>query len=253
MPLERDDIVATIFDLAIRKYIKIEEFKEVRSLMPDSTDYKLVKLKDWDGLSGFEKTLLQRFFEGSKSVKVRELKRDFYLTFQKLEKEAFESLVAKKLYTKNPKTQMVLLLILGIIATVMGNIILGPVLIFLARKLNGRTQEGDKVDFTVDGLKIFLKDMTRHHKFQTKSLITAEKYIPYAIALGLQDEFMEQLKIINPEYKPSWYSGSRGFYYFYPGIYSSFGSNLTTTAPSSFSGFSGGGFSGGGGGGGGSW
>lgn len=253
--LERDDVVATIFDLAIIKYIKIEEFKEVRPLMPDKTDHKLVKLKEWDTLNGFEKTLMQRFFAGSKSVKVGELKSDFYITFSKLEKEAFESLVAKKLYTKNPKAQMALLLVSGIIATVIGNIILGPVLIFLSRKLNGRTGEGDKVDFAVDGLKIFLKAMSRHYKFQTKSLITVEKYIPYAIALGLQDEFMEQLKVINPEYKPSWYSGSRGFYYFYPGMYSSFGSNLTTTAPSSSSGFSSGGFSGGGGGGGGggSW
>ncbi len=252
--LEKNDVVATIFDLAIRKYIKIEEVRIAKTLMLDETDYKIIKLKSFEGLSSFETELLSRFFKSGDVVTFKDLKTDFYTTFAKLEKEAFRSLVDKKLYTKNPKDQMGVLLIFGIITLVLGNIILGPVLIFLSRKLTGRTEAGDKVDHEVDGLKIFLKAMSRHHKFQSKSLITVEKYIPYAIALGLQDEFMEQLKIIDPNYKPTWYSGSHGFYYMYPGMYSSMGSNITTSAPSSSSGFSGGSSGGGGGGGGGgSW
>ena len=103
--LEKNDVVASIFNLAIKKYLKIEEVKEKRSLMPDKTDYKLVKIKNNEGLDEFEKTLMQKLFESSESVKLEDLKTDFYLTFSKLEKEAFESLVVKKLYTKNPKTQ----------------------------------------------------------------------------------------------------------------------------------------------------
>lgn len=252
--LDKNDVIATIFDLAIRKYIKIEEVKVAKTLMPDETDFKIIKLKSFDGLNEFEETLMQRLFRDDTQVKLDDLKTDFYSTFGTLEKEAFKSLVDKKLYSKNPKSQMALLLAAGIISMALGNIILGPVLIFLSRKLNGRTQAGDKVDFSVDGLKIFLKAVSRYHKFQSKNLIAVEKYIPFAIALGLQNEFMEQLKIINPEYKPSWYSGSHGFYHTYPGMYSSFGSNMTTSAPSSSSGFSGGSSGGGGGGGGGgSW
>lgn len=252
--LEKNDVIATIFDLAIGKYIKIEEVKTDLKFMPDIHDYKITKLKDDDNLDNFQKSLMQRLFENGESVSLGDLKSDFYITFDQLEKDAFNSLVSKKLYTKNPKNQMGLLLIGGIILLFLGNIILGPVLIFLSRKLNGRTQLGNQLDFQVDGLKIFLKSVNRYHKFQSKNLITVEKYIPYAIALGLQNEFMEQLKIINPDYKPSWYSGSHGFYYSYPGMYSSFGSNMTTVAPSSSSGFSSGSSGGGGGGGGGgSW
>jgi uncharacterized membrane protein len=253
--LERNDVIATIFDLAIRKYIKIEEVKVVKTLMPDETDYQIVKLKPLEGLDKFEAQLLSRLFRDGDKVKLKDLKTDFYSTFGSLEKVAFQSLVDKKLYTKNPKDQMGFLLVTGIILSVIGNIILGPVLIFLSRKLTGRTEAGDKADAQVDGLKIFLKAMSRHHKFQSANLITVEKYIPYAIALGLQDEFMEQLKIIDPNYKPTWYSGStHGFYHTYPGIYSSMGNNMTTSAPSSSSGFSGGSSGwGGGGGGGGSW
>lgn len=251
--LERNDVIATIFDLAIRKFIKIEEVKIAKALMPDETDFKIVKLKRFEGVNHFEAELLSRLFRDGDEVKMKDLTSDFYSTFGKLEKDAFSSLVAKKLYTKNPKNQMAALLVLGIIALAFGSIILGPVLIFLSRKLNGRTEAGDKADFEVDGLKIFLKAMSRHHKFQSKSLITVEKYIPYAIALGLQDEFMEQLKIIDPKYKPTWYSGHHSFMYSYSGMYSSM-SNFTTSAPSSSSGFSGGSSGGGGGGGGGgSW
>ena len=252
--LEKDDVIATIFDLAIRKYIKIEEVKVAKALRPDSFDHKLIKLREYDGANKFEEDLMNDLFETGDEVKIEDLKTSFYTTFSKLEKEAFNALVSKKLYTKNPKSQMGLLLVLGIISLVLGNIILGPVLIFLSRKLTGRTEAGDKADHEVDGLKIFLKAMSRHYKFQTKSLITVEKYIPYAIALGLQDQFMEQLKIIDPNYKPGWYSGSHGFYYGYSGMYSSMGVNMTTSATSSSSGFSGGSSGGGGGGGGGgSW
>lgn len=253
--LEKNDVIATIFDLAIRKYIKIEEVKINKTLMPDETDFKIVKLKEFSGLNDFEEKLISRLFRDGGEVKLKDLKTDFYTTFGSLEKVAFASLVKKKLYTKNPKDQMGVLLVFGIIILFIGNLILGPVLIFLSRKLNGRTELGDKLDHQVDGLKIFLKAMSRHHRFQSANLITVEKYIPYAIALGLQNEFMEQLKIVNPNYHPSWYSGSsRGFYYSYPGMYSSIGSNITTSAPSSSSGFSGGSSGGGGGGGGGgSW
>lgn len=252
--LENSDVTATIFDLAIRKFIKIQEVKTVKTLMPDETDYKIIRLREYGGSNELEKHLFERLFRDNDEVLLKDLKEDFYFTFSVLEADAFQSLIDKNLYYNNPKIQMQLLLILGIIALVSGNIFLGPVLIFLSRKLNGRTDLGDKLDWEIDGLKIFLKAMSRHHKFQSKNLITVEKYIPFAIALGLQDEFMDQLKIINPDYKPSWYSGSGGFYSTYPAMYSSFGAGITTSAPSSSSGFSGGSSGGGGGGGGGgSW
>ena len=252
--LEKDDVVATIFDLAIRRYIKIEEVKTVKRLSPDKLDHKLIKLEEAVGLNGFEKELFNRFFSLGSVVLISELKIDFYKTFEKMETKAFDLLITRGFYTKNPKIQKGGMLAIGITAFVTLNPILGGVLLYLSKKYNGRTQLGDKIDWQVDGLKIFLKAMSRHYKFQTNNLIAVEKYIPYAIALGLQDEFMQQLKIIYPDYKPSWYSGSHNFYSFYPGLSYSMNSNFTTSAPSSSSGFSGGSSGGGGGGGGGgSW
>lgn len=150
---------------------------------------------------------------------------------------------------------MVFLLVIGVIVIFIGGIILGPILIFLSRKLNGRTALGDEMDWKIDGLKIFLKNMSREHTWYAKNLITVEKYIPYAIALGFIKEFMDQLKVIYPNYQPTWYSGNTAFYLASSSMFSSMGSSFTTHAASSSSGFSGGGSSGGGGGGGGggSW
>lgn len=255
--LEQNDVMATIFDLAIRKYIKIEQIegKKKLGIFGGKDDYKIVKLKNFDNqLNVVEVTLLDKLLGGGNEKKLSEVKT-FYTTFQSLETKSFQILLDRKLYTKNPKSQKSLLIVFGIIGLVTLNIIFGAVLIFLSQKLNGRTEKGDLLDNQIDGLKIFLKNMKRHYNFQVKNAITVEKYIPYAMALGHIDEFMDQLKDIAPDYNPSWYSGNSNFYAARYAFASSMQSNFTTSAPSSSSGFSGGGSSGGGGGGGGggSW
>lgn len=252
--LERDDITATIFDLAIRKYIKLEQTKKVKSLMPDETTQTITKLKEDDGkLETFEKTLFDRFFEEGDSVKISDLRLDFYVTFESMEKDIFATLIKKKYYIKNPKAQKAGLIFLSALSFFTLNMILGLIFIFLSKKLNGRTALGDEIDFKIDGLKLFLKSMDRNYKWQAEKFYTVEQMIPYALSLGYIDKFMEALKILKPDYNPSWYSGGN-FYTNYAIFYAASSTSLTTAAPSS-SGSGGGGFSGGGGGGGGggSW
>lgn len=256
--VDQNDVIATIFDLAIRKYLKIEQIKQDKFLgiFGGGDDFLVTKLNNYnEGTTNFEWGLLQSFFRKEDKVKISSLKKDFYLTFQSFEKDVFGSLITRGFYAKNPKTQMILLLVAGIFVIFVGGILLGLVLIFLSRKLNGRTAKGDEVDFKIDGLKIFLKNMSREHTWYAKNLIIVEKYIPYAIALGYIKEFMEQLKVIYPNYHPTWYSGNIVFYSAIDNMNSAMSSSFTTHAASSSSGFSGGGSSGGGGGGGGgsSW
>lgn len=252
--LDKDDITATIVDLAIRKYLKIEQVKTKGKFLRfgSSEDYKLIKIKEDDNLNNFEKSLLSKIFDNKKEILTKDIKLTF-TDFSSLEEQNFKSLVQRGFYSKNPKTQMSTLLTLGIILTVSLNLILGPTLIWLSRVLNGRTKLGDQIDHNTDGLKIFLKNMNRHYKWQAENFFFVEKMIPYAIALGFIDQYMEQLKILKPDYKPTWYSGSGNFYTHYPIFNSAFSSHVTTTAPSSSSGFSGSSGGGGGGGGGGSW
>lgn len=255
--LERDDVVATIFDLAIRKYIRLEETKKPKKVLGiqfGDGEQLITKLKEADkNLSEYETTLFNRLFDIGNTVKLSDLKIDFYKTFEDMEKDVFKILVQKKYYTKNPKTQKILLIVAAVISLSTLNIILAGVLLFLGIKLNGRTHLGDEIDFKIDGLKLFLKSMDRNYKWQAEQLYIVEQMIPYAMALGYIDKFMEQLKMIKPDYNPTWYRGySGGFLIGYSSFYSSMSTNITT---SSSSGAGGGGFSGGGGGGGGggSW
>jgi hypothetical protein len=245
--VDQNDVIATIFDLAIRKYLKIEQIKK--------EDYKFTKLKEFEEtMPAFELMLGSTLFAEKDSVELASLKKDFYITFQSFENDVFNSLVNRGFYSKNPKNQMILLLVAGIFSIFFGGIILGLILIFLSRILNGRTVKGDEMDFKIDGLKIFSKNMSREHTWYAKNLITVEKYIPYAIAFGFIKEFMEQLKVIYPNYNPSWYSGNTAFYLASNNMFNSMNSNFTTHAASSSSGFTGGSSGGGGGeGGGGSW
>lgn len=258
--LDRNDVTATIFDLAIRKYIKLEETAESSKTLgiigTNKEKQMITKLKEDDEkLTLFEKKLYSRLFESGNSINVEDLKKDFYKTFQDMETEIFKLLVGRGYYFKNPKTQRALLLFAGFFSLITLNIFLAGLLFFLAARLIGRTALGDEMDYKIDGLKLFLKSVDRNLKWQAEKFYVAEQMIPYAMALGYIDKFMEQLKIINPNYSPTWYTGYSGsFYTSYAGFYSTVGSNITTSAPSSSSGFStGSSGGGGGGGGGGSW
>ncbi len=102
----------------------------------------------------------------------------------------------------------------------------------------------------------------KHPKGKSPELF--EEYLPYALALNVEDswarQFADVLKsttINGEDYSPSWYSGRHWNHSNISGFTSSLNSNLSSaitfssTAPGSSSGSGGGGFSGGGGGGGG--
>ena len=91
-----------------------------------------------------------------------------------------------------------------------------------------------------------------------------EKYLPYALALDVEQEWAEQFADVLAQagqkgatYSPAWYSGSNWSTLGATGFASSLGSSFSgaisssSTAPGSSSGGGGGGSSGGGGGGGG--
>ncbi len=252
--LERDDVVATIFDLAIRKYIRIDEAKKDKKILgiipSGKDDYLITKLKNVDSANTpYEKTLMDALFTEGESVSLSSLKKTFYKTFEDMEKEVFESLVARGYYTKNPTVQRSLLISGAVASLFTLSVLLSLVLFYLSRKLNGRTEKGDQIDWRIDGLKLFLEKMDRNYTWQAGQLAIVEKMIPYAMALGYIEKFMQILKIVKPDYNPTWYSGQNAFYN--AALFSSFNSNITTSAPSNSSGFSGGSSGGGGGGGGG--
>jgi hypothetical protein len=257
--LDRDDVTATIFDLAIRKYIFIEQTEKKKNILGlgGGKDFVVKKKKDYKDLTEFEKTLLDRLFKDGDTVSLNSLSSDFYTTFSRLQSDVFSILVKEGFYKENPQGKRAIYIGLSFFAIAFFlNLPLAFIFFWMFKTYNGRTDLGDEADFRIDGLKLFLDSMSREHKWYANQLALVEQMIPYSIALGYIDKFMEQLKISYPDYDPSWYRGNLAFYAISGTMLNSINSGITTNAPSRSSGFSsGGGFSGGGGGGGGggSW
>lgn len=114
------------------------------------------------------------------------------------------------------------------------------------------------------GFKMYLgaaeEKQLQHFNPPTMTPEVFEKYLPYAIAFGVEKVWGERFEdmiskaLVDPNYKPGWYSGNIGhFGSFSSSMSSSLSSSVSasSTPPSSSGGSGGGGSSGGGGGGGG--
>ena len=132
--------------------------------------------------------------------------------------------------------------------------------------LKAPTLMGRKIMDYIEGFKMYLsvteKDPLniRHEPNITHEVF--EKFLPFAIALGVENEwgskFEKQLTATGQEaYAPAWYSGYRSGHFYPARFTSSLGNSFSSaissssTPPGSSSGSGGGGSSGGGGGGGG--
>jgi len=134
--------------------------------------------------------------------------------------------------------------------------------------LKAPTKAGRKIMDQIEGFRMYLSIAERHRleglhpPEKTPELF--ETYLPYALALGVENQWSEQFDDIlsnamvdGEPYQPHWYHGARWHRFGAAGFAGAVSSSVTTsisaaaTAPGSSSGVGGGGFSGGGGGGGG--
>ncbi len=142
-------------------------------------------------------------------------------------------------------------------------VMLMPLFSFL---LKAPTQGGRRLMDKLEGFKQYLSvaEKERLDKLHPpeKSPELFERYLPYALALEVEQEWAEQFsEVLNQAgaepYQPSWYAGRSWSTHGYGGLASSLGGSLagavssSSSAPGSSSGSGGGGSSGGGGGGGG--
>ncbi len=141
--------------------------------------------------------------------------------------------------------------------------------IIFMRIMKAYTKEGRAITDHILGFKMYLEQAEqRMYNMLTppeKNLELFEKYLPYAIALGVENEWAEKFDSIIQQaiaegYQPAYFRGSAGSFSnnfnvaaMSAGISSGLSSTISSasTPPSSSSGSSGGGSSGGGGGGGG--
>jgi len=284
---EMRDITATLVDLAVRGYVRIEEKTEKRLLgLVSDTEFvfHLVRPREqWSGLATHEERYLKALFvdtmpEPVESIALSDLRDKFYKSVPKLRDAIYESLVRSGYYRKRPDRvkgtwygMAVVVLIPGVflaglsagqawdavspaalgIAGVVGSIIV----VAFGSVMPARTVGGARAREAALGFKEFLSrvESERYRKMITSPEMF-ERYLPYAMAFGVEDKWAKAFEGIYRD-PPGWYTGGTGQFRATDfssrmGSMSEAAGSAMSSSPSS-SGSSGGGSSGGGSGGGG--
>jgi uncharacterized membrane protein len=282
------DITASIVDLAVRGYLHIEETKDEHVFgLFSSKDYMFSLKRDrsaWSELKQHERDLLDAMFGASlPEIRLSELKNEFYKHLPGLRDQLYSGLVSGGFYTGRPDRIRLVYIVGGIIlgfvvggasGAIMQGLGMQPVAGIVAGVLSGiivvafgwfmpaRTPRGTRELEKVMGFREFLSRVESDRlERMVKTPEMFEKYLPFAMALGVEDNWAKAFDGIYTQ-PPSWYTGPGGIGAFRPssftrnlGVMSAAAGKTMASSPrgsggSGFSGgSSGGGFGGGGGGG----
>ncbi len=277
------DLTATIVDLAVHGFLRIEEQESHSFLFFSSRDYALVKLCEPDERKPHERQLMSALFSSGTRVSVSALRNRFYVHLPGIQQALYSELSrADGFFSGNPQSTRRVWVVGGALLAGLGLgvasapgwlgagvslVLSGGVVIAFSRAMPRRTRRGRQALEETLGLREFL-ERVEADRLEREGARTRERFeaiLPYAIVLGCADAWAGAFADIYTE-PPSWYASPRYGRGFTPRAFvSDMGQGLgtigqaMTSAPRSSgsgrSGFGGGGFSGGGfgGGGGRSW
>ncbi|MBV9411834.1 MAG: DUF2207 domain-containing protein [Acidimicrobiia bacterium] len=276
------DVTATIVDLAVRGYLRIEEIPKEGWL--GKADWNLAQTREPDDkLQPYERTLLNGIFEsGSRTeVKLSELRNTFASKLHEVEEELYNDAMKRGWFVRRPDKVRAFWTVMGVLATFAGVTALvvlvalthvallgiplavaGLLLLAVAHWMPRRTAKGYGVLQRTRGFKRFIDESEKERaRFAERHNLFSE-YLPYAIVFHATDKWARAFAGLDGQLPEtgSWYVSPNPFTL--AAFTASMDGFTTTTAgtiastpgTSGSSGFSGG-FSGGGGGGGGggSW
>jgi Predicted membrane protein (DUF2207) len=276
------DITSTIVDLAVRGFLKIEETAD-KGLVFHHKDYifhLLQKRQDWRGLAPHEQLMLENIFVGDATeTRLSSLKNRFYTSIPVIRQDIMLALKQKGIYTLDPESAngyslgaaFCILVPFAIfqfagwadffssVPVVIVCVSISAAIWWLfARVMTAKTVKGARTHIAVLGFQEFMNRVDAE-RLKVMPPDTFEKFLPYAMALGVEHHWAQAFAGIVKD-QPSWYASPAGYGYgmgFNPILFSSSMHGMATdmhqvfvSAPrssSSGSGFGGGGFGGGGG------
>jgi hypothetical protein len=227
------DITSTMVDLAVRGYIKIEEVAD-KGLVFTHKDYvfHLLKPRDQWGpdLAPHERVMLENVFAGGDDIRLSSLKNRFYTAVPAIRADIMSALKKKGIYLLDPESAngysigaAVAILIPFAIFQYMGwanflNSI--PLLIvcllvsaviwwLFARVMTAKTVKGGRVRVAVLGFQEFMNRVDGE-RLKVMPPTTFEKYLPYAMALGVEHHWAQAFAGIVKD-PPSWYVAPGGY------------------------------------------
>jgi uncharacterized protein (TIGR04222 family) len=284
------DVSATLVDLAVRGYLRIEEVGD-RHGRPAKDDFRLVRLRDPDAaLLDYEREVLSRLWakapDGA-AVTLGELRTTFASDLGEVRQRMYREVQHRGWFVRRPDRVRAfwyviggILLLVGVVATValaattrwgllaVPLVAPGIIVLLAAHRMPARTGAGRQVLEEAVGYERFLDvadaDQLRFQEQQLQFVAA----LPYAMVFGLTRRWAQVLAVLEEQglnLRPTWYvpyDPMAPFHFYVLGnaisnFSSASSSALSVPAPSHTGGGfgGGGGFAGGGGGGGGggSW
>jgi uncharacterized membrane protein len=277
------DITSTLIDLAVRGYVTIEEVAE-RGIIFTHKDYlfRLLKPREqWTGLAPHERVMLEHVFAGGAETRLSSLKNRFYTAIPVIREDVMSALKSKGMYLVDPASANAYAFLGAafvaapfVIAALLHYPVFASVVLLVAavavaalvvwlfgRQMTAKTMQGVRTRIAILGFQEFMNrvDADRLKRMPPN---TFEKYLPFAMALGVEHHWAQAFAGIvqNP---PNWYVSPNGTM-FNPILFSNsmhsmandmhqvfVSSPRASSSGSGWGGGGGGGFSGGGFGGGG--
>ncbi len=229
---DMEDILATLVDLGHKGYIRMEELEPKKKGLfgRGEADFSYTLEKQADGqLRTYERQLITSLFGSSKTErKLSDLKTKFYKHLPKIRSELYEEVVEEGLFVSHPektRSRWVILGIAALLAAVVFGCTINIVLvsfsdfalclplgfglfafgmIFLARWMPRKTQEGAEQAARWQAFRTYLEDIDTYTDLERATELF-DRYLPYAIAFGLESKYIKKWSKVESAPIPGWY------------------------------------------------
>jgi uncharacterized membrane protein YgcG len=228
--VDLSDISATIIDLAVRGYLKIEELKS-GSWFSSGSDYRFTRLKGSEGLKNFELRLYNQIFGKNDEVALSDLHEKFFPVLSRVKDDLYGGLSREGFFDGNPHTVRGASAVLGILLVLavlgaacliqlglVGRIFFLPVLIagilsvltvvITSRVMPRKTQKGRVAWEKIVGLQEYIRRAEVDDIQEQERKGVFERLLPYAIIFGLSKRWGKAFADLYVQ-PPDWYQPSR--------------------------------------------
>ena len=226
--LDPRDITATVIDLAIRKYVRLEQCKPDEGVAFSGQDFILRLLRpiaEWKELRPHEQTVLFHTFYGGEWTKLSSLTLRFYSVVPALRAQLGASLRAKGYYWIDPQTAVWLRLfnvfvLFGLfymlqatglfsfasswLLSLLSIAVSALIVHLLGRRLTAKTMKGMLAYREICGLREFLNTVDSDRLERIPAGLF-ERCLPYAIALGVEHHWANAFAGVGLG-APEWFS-----------------------------------------------
>jgi uncharacterized membrane protein len=223
------DIIATMVDLARRGAIEMEERERKVFGLTTHKDFVFRKRDDFsESLRDYEKLLIKEMFGGKAEVELDDLKYKFYTAIPELQKAIYKETVAEGLFPASPKAVRGRYLALGIVGLVLAvgvgfcvmaalgdriEAVICPfvslgitsiVLLAVSRVMPAKTREGAGEAAKWNAFRTYLRGTERYADLESVT-DQFDRYLPFAIAFGLERTWIGKFSRIESTPMPPWY------------------------------------------------